>query len=399
MYNILFLTTRCESAESGGTQRITNSLINLFNKSGWNAYWGYKIKEHNLYPEIEQVYIKNEYDLYVFCKEKQINYIIIQGDDTCVDLCYKVVNLLEKVKLIFCYHMSPGSELYYQNFRSRIKAFKAAKGIKKLKKIIGISLHPITFYRFKKSVSNTYKNIINKSDFIILLSNRFTDDFISLAEIENTPEIQKKFYSIPNINSFHESFSEKELQNKEKEVLIVSRLDNRQKRLHKALQIWSEIERDPSFNNWKLNIIGDGPDKNKLSYLQKKLKLKRCYFLGKMNPIEEYKKAAVFMMTSAYEGFGLTLIEAQHFGVVPIVYNSYKSVYDIIQDKYNGLLIENNNRKMYVNSLKKLLSEQEQRNRIASNAIISSNEFDENSILRKWSNFLKLANYKGNDSL
>lgn len=390
MYNILFLTTRCESVESGGTHRITVSLINIFNKYGWNAYWGYKIKEHSLYPEIEQLHIKSEYDLYAFCKEKQINYIIIQGEDTFVDLCHKITNQLKTIKLIYCYHMSPGSELYYQNFRSRIKAFKTAKGTTKIKKAIGLILHPIIYHKFKKEVSNTYKNIINKCDFIILLSDSFTNDFISFAQIKETPEILKKFYSIPNVNSFQELFSEDDLINKKKEVLIVSRLDNRQKRLNKALQIWSHIEKDQRFNDWELNIVGDGPDKNKLLYLQNKLKLKRCHFIGKKNPIEKYKKASIFLMTSAYEGFGLTLIEAQHFGVVPIVYNSYKSVHDIIKDKYNGSLIENNNKKMYIKSLKELLSNQKLRNKYACNAIISSKVFDSESILQKWNCFFQI---------
>lgn len=37
-------------------------------------------------------------------------------------------------------------------------------------------------------------------------------------------------------------------------------------------------------------------------------------------------------MTSAFEGFGMTLVEAQQYGVVPIVMDSYKSLHDIIKN-------------------------------------------------------------------
>jgi glycosyltransferase involved in cell wall biosynthesis len=46
-------------------------------------------------------------------------------------------------------------------------------------------------------------------------------------------------------------------------------------------------------------------------------------------------------MTSAYEGWGLTLTEAQQMGVVPIAFDSFGAVYDIIENEYNGLIIPN----------------------------------------------------------
>lgn len=44
-------------------------------------------------------------------------------------------------------------------------------------------------------------------------------------------------------------------------------------------------------------------------------------------------------MTSIYEGFPMTLLECQSFGVVPLLYNSFSAAVDIIDDGINGYLI------------------------------------------------------------
>ena len=45
------------------------------------------------------------------------------------------------------------------------------------------------------------------------------------------------------------------------------------------------------------------------------------------------------MMTSSFEGWGLTLTEAQQYGCVPLAFHSFASLTDIITDKVNGFAI------------------------------------------------------------
>lgn len=44
------------------------------------------------------------------------------------------------------------------------------------------------------------------------------------------------------------------------------------------------------------------------------------------------------LMTSAYEGFPMTLLEAQQNGVVPIVMDTFSSIHDIVTDGVNGII-------------------------------------------------------------
>ena len=45
-------------------------------------------------------------------------------------------------------------------------------------------------------------------------------------------------------------------------------------------------------------------------------------------------------MTSLYEGFPLVLYEAMNFGVVPVVFNTFQSVQEIITDGKDGYVVE-----------------------------------------------------------
>ena len=44
-------------------------------------------------------------------------------------------------------------------------------------------------------------------------------------------------------------------------------------------------------------------------------------------------------MTSAFEGFPNTLVEAQSFGAIPVVFDSYPVASWIVQDGHSGVLV------------------------------------------------------------
>ena len=75
-----------------------------------------------------------------------------------------------------------------------------------------------------------------------------------------------------------------------------------------------------SGKNVVLTIIGDGPLRSDLQRLSDKLGVSRSVdFAGRIqNPIEQLKKADVFVLPSIYEGFGLVLLEAMDCGL-PII--------------------------------------------------------------------------------
>lgn len=136
--------------------------------------------------------------------------------------------------------------------------------------------------------------------------------------------------------------------------MIVARLDEHSKRLSLALRIWHEVE-NRGYGDWKLTIVGHGPDEMYYRTLADELQLKNISFEGRQEPLEYYRRASIFMMTSAYEGWGITLLEAQQMGVVPVVFDSYVALHDIVGNGVNGIIVENGNLDKYVEQLTALM--------------------------------------------
>lgn len=53
-----------------------------------------------------------------------------------------------------------------------------------------------------------------------------------------------------------------------------------------------------------------------------------------------YKESSIFCLTSNHEGWGLVLTEAMQFGCVPIAFDSFESIHEIIEDGKNGFLVK-----------------------------------------------------------
>lgn len=225
-----------------------------------------------------------------------------------------------------------------------------------------------------------YRTVYKYSDKVILLSSSFIRQYITYAGLED----KSKFEVIPNALSFDNSLPIEKIETKKKQVLVVSRLSETQKKISLAIRIWAEIEKEDILKDWNLKIVGDGSDRKKYEKNVEKLKLKRIEFCGRQNPMPYYKESCFFIMTSAFEGWGLTLTEAQQFGCVPLAFDTYSSVHDIIDNGKNGFIIEKNNIDKYVEKLKQLMVSEDLRKTMAEQAIASSKRFELTSVIGKW---------------
>lgn len=69
------------------------------------------------------------------------------------------------------------------------------------------------------------------------------------------------------------------------------------------------------------------------------MKLRHVSFEGFQRPEPYYERASLLLLTSEYEGFPLVLAECMSYGVIPIVYDSYSAVRDIVDNKVNGITL------------------------------------------------------------
>lgn len=85
-----------------------------------------------------------------------------------------------------------------------------------------------------------------------------------------------------------------------------------------------------------------------------------------------------------FEGWGLTLTEAQQYGCVPLAFRSFASLTDIITDKVNGFAIPNDDISLYIKQMKLLMTDEKLRKSMSANAIESSKQFSIEIIIKKW---------------
>lgn len=175
------------------------------------------------------------------------------------------------------------------------------------------------------------------------------------------------------------------LDKKKKQLLYVGRMDFENKRVNRILEAWENVWKD--YPKWSLVLVGDGPHKKELQEYVEQNHIGNVRFEGFQAdpPVNYYKDASIFMLTSDLEGFGLVIIESMSFGVVPVVYGSYEAVYDIIRDGKSGFITSQPyNKRITVEKIKYLMDNDMQRQIMAKEAMIDASRFTIDSVSEKW---------------
>ena len=88
-------------------------------------------------------------------------------------------------------------------------------------------------------------------------------------------------------------------------------------------------------------IIGEGPEKTFIEHeIQINALKNNVFLLGlKENPFPYMKTCDIYVQTSKFEGFGMTIAEAKILNK-PIISTNYPVIYNILQDKVNGLIVD-----------------------------------------------------------
>lgn len=244
-------------------------------------------------------------------------------------------------------------------------------------------MYPLWLKRCRQSVLDNFLVNYRVADILILLSKY---EIPEIQKLTDTDLLRCKV--INNPLSWEKVEDAKILQQKKKQVLIVSRLYNPEKRIDRALKIWKILEQR-GFVDWKLIIVGAGVHEEYLQGLSEELALKNVTFTGRQDPIPYYRDAALFMMTSAVEGWGLTLTESMQTGVVPIAFDSYPALHDIITDGYDGRIIPDDDLEAYADCMEELMCNRENRERIAKNGLESCRRFEINRIVEQWAKLIE----------
>ena len=179
---------------------------------------------------------------------------------------------------------------------------------------------------------------------------------------------------------------EHNITDKKKRVLWCGRVEYGTKRVDRMLDVWKSIA--PRHPDWELCIMGSG-NIDHFRNIVKHHNIPNVYFTGFCNPYEYYKDGSILCMTSSAEGWGMALVEAQMFGCVPIAYNSYSSLTEIITDGVNGYTIPAFNRKIFAERLEWLMEHDAERENMIAACQESVKRFDASIIAQQWLSLFK----------
>lgn len=238
-------------------------------------------------------------------------------------------------------------------------------------------LHPYLLYKEIKRK----RYLLEHCAKYVLLSKQFIPEFCNLIGIDINDS------RITYINNPAVNVVIKKDVPKENIILCVSRLAQ-EKCIDKMVRMWRELS--SQLPNWRFIIVGDGPERGKLESVVRKMNVPRIEFIGFAEPKDYYQRAKIFWMTSKYEGWGMTLIEAMQHGCVPVAFKTFSSIIDIIDDGQNGYLVAPDDKQGFKERSIQLANDSTLRSVLAETAIKKVEEFALSRIINKWSKLLKL---------
>lgn len=274
-------------------------------------------------------------------------------------------------KIVSFMHFDP--TISYAPIKSFYRDFLQKDFIHKIKRIGYFFFIPLYRRKYKQtrieSLRYTYKN----SDRYVVMS----PSYIKILETLTGICPMEKVCVITNMLTFPDIADKEIIEHKEKIVLIVSRLDDVQKRISFMIKVWQSLK---DHHGYELHIVGSGQDEDFLKHLASKSD--DIVFEGAQSPLSWYQRARIFLLASPHEGWGLTLTESLQNGVVPVVMNTSDVFRDIIENGRTGFL--SNTVKEYAINVKTLILNDALRNKMATLGLESARRFSKDAVGNKW---------------
>lgn len=169
----------------------------------------------------------------------------------------------------------------------------------------------------------------------------YGDCYVTLTEqdaddVKNNYSSKCKILAIPNISDFINVNSPYDDQSR---VIISVGNMLPVKGFDMALDVAKQVFADHP--GWKWEFCGDGIELSSLMEKAQKLGIQdKVIFSGRVNDIgNHYRKAAIYVMTSRSEGFGLVITEAQSFHLPVVAFDVPYGPRNLIAHEKNGFLI------------------------------------------------------------
>lgn len=372
---VVFLLERFPNL--GGIECITVNLANQLVDEGFRVHiYGKKgnieLESFQINPKVEVFIAEKELSAQHLCdyiKKNDLDVVINQGCWLRLTPIVEEVVRKTNAKVLSVLHNAP------KNNRKITKLENYGSVVKQKIKLVLWPLYEVWSYkRYKRNLQKLYDVSVR----MILLSERFINDFENLMAGQNVSK--EKIIAIPN---FIADLSVEKNVEKEKIIIYAGRVVELQKRFSRLIDIWQKVSKQNP--DWKFIVVGNGIELEKYKEIVNQRGIERMEFCGYQKDVSKYlQKASILTLVSDYEGFGLVLVEAQQVGCVPIAYDSYLALHDIIDNGKDGIIVDAFDQEEYISKLNYLMNNQEQLKEMSFNSVKKAEKFSSTSIVKKW---------------
>lgn len=227
---------------------------------------------------------------------------------------------------------------------------------------------------YLKSYRRSYRKATIEGSRVVLLADGYRHEFMSIYGLGNYGSkiicienpLPEKILNIQGIP----------VSERENIVLYVGRLAP-EKRVNLIIDLWKSLNTD----GWSLYIVGDGSQREELEKQAQDCN-NICFTRFVTNPEEYYRRGKILVLTSVFEGYGMSLLEAQGCGAVPVAFDVSAGVRSVVEDA--GILVPDNDMEALEEAVSSLMMDRFLLESLSSKAIERARHNDIRSIGNKW---------------
>ena len=197
---------------------------------------------------------------------------------------------------------------------------------------------------------------------------------------------KQKVVVIGNVVPQYEKRANLQVNKKRYKIVFIGRMVKNHKRPHLLIKAFAKLAK--KYPQWDLELWGAESNKaytNSLHRLIEKNGLQeRTKLMGITKDVASVlEKGDIFVLPSAYEGFGLSLAEAMSMGLPVIGYKKCSAVNELIVDGENGYLCEEGVEPLAA-AMEKLINDKGMRVAMGNNARVSVKKYAADNIWNDW---------------
>jgi GalNAc-alpha-(1->4)-GalNAc-alpha-(1->3)-diNAcBac-PP-undecaprenol alpha-1,4-N-acetyl-D-galactosaminyltransferase len=149
------------------------------------------------------------------------------------------------------------------------------------------------------------------------------------------------------------------------------------------------------YPDWQLTILGEGPIRGDLEELRSQLQsIDSIHLPGQVTNVNAYlRQADIFVLSSRFEGFPMSLCEAMACGLAVLATDCLSGPREIITDGVDGMLVATEDIDALADGLDALMSNPTKRQQLAQSAPQILDRFGLEQVMKMWSDRIEQAIY------